>query len=117
MHNLIKSYLGNRFQKVKLNNATSHLESVNVGDPQGTILGPPLSLLYINDLLLDIPEDQIVSYADDTAVITSAKTWKEVEIKMNKTLHKISTWLALNKLSLNTDKTVYIEFGSSWEHT
>ena len=109
---LIKSYLGNRFQKVKLNNATSHLESVNVGVPQGTILGPLLFLLYINDLLLDVPEDEIVSYADDTAVVTSAKTWKEVEIKMNETLHKLSTWPALNKLSLNTDKTVYIEFGN-----
>ena len=70
-----------------------------MGVPQGTILGPLIFLLYINDLLLDIPEDEIVSYADDTAVVTSAKTWKEVEIKMNETLHKISRWLALNKLS------------------
>ena len=83
-----------------------------MGVQKGTILGPLLFLLYINDLLLDIPEDEIVSYADDTAVVTSAKTWKKVEIKMNETLHKISTWLPLNKLSLNTDKTVYIEFGN-----
>ena len=83
-----------------------------MGVPQGTILGPLLFLLYINDLLLDIPEDEIVSYADDTVVVTSAKTWKEVEIKMNETLPKISTWLALNKLLLSTDKTVYIEFGN-----
>ena len=72
--------------------------------PQGTILEPLLFLLNINDLLLDIPEDFIVSYADDTAVVTSAKTWNEVETKMNETLHKILTWLAHNKLSLNTDK-------------
>ena len=95
-HNLIKIYLGNRLQKVKLNNATSHLESINVGVPQGKILWPLLFLLYVNDLLLYIPEDEIVSHEDDTAVATSAKTWKKVEIKMNETLHKISTWLALN---------------------
>ena len=89
---------------MKLNNATSHLESVNVGVPQGTILGPLLFLLYINDLLLDIPEDEIVSYADDTAVVTSAKIWKEVEIKMNETLHKISTWLAISKLFVNHEQ-------------
>ena len=111
-HNLIKSYLENRFQKVKLNNATSYLESVNLGVPQGTILGPLLFLLYINDLLLDVPEDEIDLYADDTTVITSTKTWKEIEIKINETLYKISTWLALNKLSLNTDKTVYMEIGN-----
>ena len=58
-----------------------------------------------------------VSYADDTAVVTSAKTWKEVETKMNETLHKISTWLAHNKLSLNTDKTVYIEFWNQADST
>ena len=83
-----------------------------MGVPQGTILGPLLFLVYINELLLDTPEDEIVSFADDTAIVTSVKTWKEVEIKMNETLHKISTWQALNKLSLNTDKTVYIEFGN-----
>ena len=63
------------------------------------------------------PENSIVAYADDTAVVTTAKTWKEVETKMNETLYIISTWLALNKLSLNTDKTVYIEFGNQVDST
>ena len=68
-------------------------------------------------MLRDIPEDTIVSYADDTAVIKTTNTWKEVETKMNETLHKISTWLALKKLSLNTDKTVYMEFVNQVDST
>ena len=114
---LVKTYLGNRLQKVKLNSITSQLESVNTGVPQGTIPGPLCILLYINDLLLDIPEDSIFSHADDTAVVTSAKTWEEIETKLNQTLHEISTLLAHNKLPLNTDKTVYIEFGNQVDST
>ena len=60
-YNLIKSYLGNRLQKVKLNNINSEFQSVKMGVPQGTILEPLLFLLYINDLLLYIPEDTIVA--------------------------------------------------------
>ena len=61
-YNLIKSYLGNRLQKVILNNITSQFQYINMGVPQGTILDlePLLFLLYINDLLLNIPEDTIV---------------------------------------------------------
>ena len=52
-------------------------------------MGSLLFLLYINDLLQNIPENSIVSYADDTAVVTTIKTWKEVETKLNETLNKI----------------------------
>ena len=76
---LLKNYLTNRQQRVKLNNKTSQFESVTMGVPQGTILGPSLFILYINDLLLDMPKNTMVSYADDTTIILTAKTWHEVE--------------------------------------
>ena len=71
----------------------------------------------MNDLLLDMPDNTIVSYADDTAVIPTAKIWHEVELKKNDFFQKISKWLALNKLSLNTDKTVYMEFSCQCDNT
>lgn len=68
-HTLISSYLSDRLQKVKINGEESQYKLIAIGVPQGTILGPLLFILYVNDLLNEISEDDIVSYADDTAVI------------------------------------------------
>ena len=59
-----------------------------------------------------MPDNSILSYADDTAIISSGKTWTEVEILMNQYLEEVSIWLTLNKLTLNISKTVYITFGN-----
>lgn len=110
-HKLIKSYLSNRKQKVRIGTHVSNFENINTGVPQGTILGPLLFILYVNDLLINMPENSILSYADDTAIIANGKTWTEVETKMNDYLDDVSTWLKLNKLTLNIQKTAYITFG------
>ena len=96
---LLKSYLQNRKQRVKTNGVFSDFQNVNTGVPQGTILGPLLFILYVNDLLLSMPENSIFSYADDTAVVAFDKNWEAVELKMNQALQAISSWLAVNKLS------------------
>ena len=59
-----------------------------------------------------MPDNSILSYADDTAVVATGKTWAEVGNIMNKFLEDVSIWLSLNKLTLNTQKTVYITFGN-----
>lgn len=110
-HKLMESYLHNRQQRVIINGKISNYCSVNTGVPQGTVLGPLLFLLYVNDLLTGLPDDIIVSFADDTAVISTGKNWLTVETNMNIYLNKIQQWLALNELSLNIDKTVFITFG------
>lgn len=111
-HKLIKSYLSNRKQTVRIGTQNSKPEIIDTGVPQGTILGPLFFILYVNDLLTSMPEEAILSYADDTAVVATGKTWTEVENKMNNYLNLISIWLRLNKLTLNIQKTVYITFGS-----
>lgn len=111
-HKLITSYLQNRFQRVKANDVLSDYCEVLTGVPQGTVLGPLLFILYVNNLLNSLPEDTIISFADDTAIVSIGKSWNEVETKMNNYLYNVSNWLALNKLSLNLDKTVYMTFGS-----
>ena len=106
----MQSYLTNRKQKVRIDQRESEPITITMRVPQGTILGPLLFIIYINDLLTTMPENSILSYADDTAVISSGKTWKEIESEMNQLLEKIAIWLALNKLTLNISKTVYITF-------
>lgn len=111
-YSLISSYLCGRKQRVKINGIMSDFGEVRTGVPQGTILGPLFFILYINDLLINLPEDIIISYADDTAVISTDKNWQLVASNMNNYLKIISEWLALNELSLNIDKTVFMTFGN-----
>ena len=106
----MKSYLLNRQQKVRFQNESSDYGKITTGVPQGTILGPLLFILYINDLLRDMPKDNILSYADDTVLIVSEDSWSAAQDNMNKLLNNVADWLGLNKLSLNIQKTMYITF-------
>ena len=109
---LMNSYLFNRKQIVKLEDKRSTEKEIQTGVPQGIILGPLLFILYVNDLLLDMHKNTILSYEDATVVIFGDNTWASAQEKMNKFLNKIANWLALNKLSLNTNKTVYMTVGN-----
>ena len=107
-----KSYLSNRKQCVILNGVTSSLKSITHGVPQGSILGPLLFILYINDIVNCSDLLLFILFADDTNLFFSGNDiWKLKEI-VNSELINVSNWFRANKLSLNTKKTKFILFGN-----
>ena len=104
---LLKSYLANRKQCVEYSGVRSGLENVAVGVPQGSILGPLLFLIYINDLPNVCKKSHCLLYADDTALIFESTSVPELQLHLDQELPTICQWLQANKLSLNTKKTVY----------
>ena len=105
-----KSYLSNRKQFVSFNGVSSLIKDMSCGVPQGSCLGPLLFLIYINDLPNSSSLLNFHLFADDTHLYYESDSIKEIEFKMNKELKKISTWLTVNRLSLNVKKTNFVVF-------
>ena len=107
---LIKNYLSNRKQRCKVNNSYSTWKDLIAGVPQGSILGPLLFIIYINDLYKASSLMMEVMFADDTNLFLSHKNINDLFLNMNNELQNISTWFKANKLSLNLDKTKWSLF-------
>jgi len=95
-----KSYLSNRKQFVSINEHSSELKDITNGVPQGSILGPILFLIYINDLN-KVTDLLSLLFADDTSILISGKNLNEMVFILNEELHKICTWFRANQLSLH----------------
>ena len=109
-NNWFTSYLSNRKQRVKLNSKVSTYQSITCGVPQGSILGPLLFLIYINDMKNSVKFSVVHHFADDTNLLCSDKCEKSLKKKLNEDLKLIYKWLCANRLSLNVDKTEFILF-------
>ena len=107
---LLKNYLKNRKQFVHIDEATpSNVLEITCGVPQGSILGPLLFLIHINDLYR-ASNLMTIMFADDTNLFLSNRNINHLFHDMNIELKKISDWFKSNKLSLNIEKTKYILF-------
>ncbi len=113
---LVKSYLSNRKQYVEIEESDSDMLSLTIGVPQGSILGPLLFIIYINDIAHASKLFDFIIYADDTTLSTTIEmvfrntidqTTSDV---LNKELSMINDWLKVNKLSLNVKKSKYMIF-------
>ena len=108
--NWFKSYLSNRSQFVSYNEEKSCTKNILCGVPQGSILGPLLFLIYINDLSNVCEFMMPLLFADDTNLFNSGQDSEKVQSEILSDLSRISEWLKINKLSLNIKKTHFMIF-------
>ena len=101
-----KSYLTDREQFVTSNGASSATKLISCGVPQGSIPGPLLFLVYINDLHAVCKNTFSILFADDTNLFITGTDFDVMQNTLNDELNEISTWLKVNKLSLNVKENV-----------
>ncbi|CAH2104083.1 unnamed protein product [Euphydryas editha] len=110
---LLSSYLSHRTQRVEVNGITSSGSHVQMGVPQGSIIGPFLFLTYINDLPYLVENNhEIVLFADDTSLIFKLHRQDTNYDDVNNALSKVVHWFSVNNLLLNSKKTNCIKFSS-----
>ena len=113
---LFSSYLENRKQYTEIDNIKSNMLSITSGLPQGSILGPLLFIIYINDFAQASKMFNFLIYADDTTLSSTLNVFSDnthdqhLESLINEELVKINDWLKINKLSLNVVKSKFMIF-------
>ena len=112
-YDLLKSYLSDRYQQVKIENHTSEKLLVKFGVPQGSVLGPLLFILYINDLQrICIGKENVkfVLYADDTNIFIAFDKLANASFIAQKILSPVNNYMVSNLLHINLDKSCFMYF-------
>lgn len=110
---LLQSYLSGRMQVTQWQNTISDPRSIKYGVPQGSILGPLLFVVYINDLPSNVEGAEVCMYADDTSLLVRARNYVELQQKSENAISTASNWFAANKLKVNLDKSQKITFSTT----
>ena len=108
----LENYLSHRQQCTVVNASTSKYSTITCGVPQGSILGPLLFLIYINDLSHVVTNTSMYLYADDTVLLSTDQCIDNCTNNIQRDLTIIAAWCRSNKSSLNIKKTKCMLFGS-----
>ena len=108
--NWFSSFIENRQQFTSIDGYESAHNTISHGVPQGSVLGPLLFIIFINDLHLAVQHSKVRHFADDTNLLYSNKSLKKINKCINHDLALINNWLRANKICLNTSKTEIIIF-------
>ena len=104
------SYLSVRMQSTQIGSIVSSKERTVCGVPQGSVLGPLLFLIYVNDMYRSSKKFDFYLFADDTNLLYAEKDLNKLEVVVNEELLKLCEWLNSNKLSLNVSKSNFVIF-------
>jgi hypothetical protein len=110
VHRLIQSYLSNRKHRVQIGDSYSDYTDINCSVPQGSMLGPLLFLIYINDMHNLTLNGSLTQYADDSCLFYYGNNIQTIFSRIQDDLNILKNWLDGNKLSINTSKTNYVIF-------
>ena len=114
-HQWLKSYLTDRQQYTNIDNVSSSIEAISLGVPQGSILGPLLFLIYVNDIHNACPNTTFKLFADDSNVFVKDNNLKDLFNSANAASLKICNWFKSNRLTINHTKSAYVLFFPSKE--
>lgn len=110
IHSWFKDYLTDRHQQVIIDDVKSSLKSPTLGVPQGSVLGPILFLIYINDISNTVTNSKTILFADDMTLYLIGPSPDQLITSANIELSNLYQWCLSNRLTINTDKTYFMLF-------